>query len=187
VFFALWPDPRVAAAIVRATRRAVRLSGGRPMAKDRLHVTVAFLGELDRDELERAQTAAPVATGAFDIVLDRLGFFVHSRVLWLAPRIVPQELHALEQQLWEKLDERGFEREPRIFRPHVTLARRARAVEDDAVDAVRWPVADLALVESLPAGKRTHYEVLERWPLEPRNLSQGDAVSAAAGQSGSVE
>src|SRR5262245_61104038 len=42
VFFGLWPDETIAAAIVRATKRAVRLSGGRPIAKERLHITVAF-------------------------------------------------------------------------------------------------------------------------------------------------
>src|SRR5690606_35225532 len=99
VFSALWPEPTVAGALAHPTRRAVRRSGGRPMAKDRLHVTVAFLGALESEELERARSAAPIATGAFELVLDRLGFFEHSRVLWLAPRVVPAALRTLEQQL----------------------------------------------------------------------------------------
>ena len=55
-------------------------------------------------------------------------------------------------------------REPRIYRPHVTLARRARAVTD-AVDGVPWHVESLALVESLPDGRNVHYEVLQTWSL----------------------
>jgi len=47
---------------------------------------------------------------------------------------------------------------------HVTLARRARAIEE-VVEPVRWPVRELALVESLPHGKTVHYEVLQTWPL----------------------
>jgi 2'-5' RNA ligase len=78
---------------------------------------------------------------------------------------VPAKLSELEQQLWAALADRGFEREPRPFIPHMTLARRARAVEDEAVEAVPWHVAELALVESLPTPNNVHYEVLERWPL----------------------
>ena len=97
--------------------------------------------------------------------LDRIGHFEQSRVLWIAPSSVPPELAALERELWERLTERGFEREPRIYRPHVTLARRARAVPEEPFEPVLWHAADLALVESVPAGKKARYEVLERWPL----------------------
>jgi 2'-5' RNA ligase len=164
VFFGLWPDEATAAAIVRATKRAVRLSGGRPIAKERLHITVAFLGELTAEELGRAFAAAPVATGAFDLTLDTVGFFPRSRVLWLAAREVPQALNELEQRLWVALEERGFAREPRIYRPHVTLAKKARAVSED-VDSIAWRVEELVLIESLPAGRSVHYEPLQRWAL----------------------
>ena len=164
VFFALWPDTATTVSLVRATRRAVRLSGGRPIAKERLHITVAFMGELTEAELAQARSAVPVQTGAFDLALDMLGFWPESRVLMLAPRVVPPVLRDLERRLWEALEQHGFKREPRIYRPHMTLARRARAVEEP-VAAVLWRVEDLALVESLPAGRSVHYEVLQRWPL----------------------
>ena len=54
--------------------------------------------------------------------------------------------------------------EERIYRPHITLARRARPIEA-AVEPIHWHVEDLALVESFPDGRNVHYEVLERWPL----------------------
>ena len=164
VFFALWPDDATRTSLVRATRRGVRLSGGRPIAKERLHVTVAFLGEVDAERLELARGAAPIRVGPFDLVLDLLGVWPQSRVLWLAGREVPDALNTLEHDLWTALEERGFRREERIYRPHVTLARRARAVEE-TVDPVHWRVTELALVESLPDGRNVHYEVVQRWPL----------------------
>ena len=164
VFFALWPDDATRSALVRATKRAVQLGGGRPVAKERLHVTVAFLGQVTDEQLASARAAAPVAVGAFDLTLDLLGVWPQSRVLWLAGRHVPDALNALESELWTRLEPRGFVREERIYRPHLTLARRARPVEED-VDPVTWPVTELALVESLPDGRNVHYEVLERWPL----------------------
>ena len=164
VFFALWPDDATRAAISRATREAVRLSGGRPIAKDRLHLTVAFLGELTAAGLDGARAVPPVAVGPFDLTLDTVGIWPESKILWLAPSTPPDALGELEGQLWDALAEHGFRAEERVYRPHVTLARRARPVEA-AVEPVRFEVRDLALVESIPDGRNVHYEVLERWPL----------------------
>lgn len=164
VFFALWPDDATRAAISRATREVVQASGGRPVAKDRLHMTVAFLGELTPEGLAIARSVPPIATGGFDVVLDVAGVWPESRVLWLAPQAPPEALGELEADLWEALGARGFRAEERIYRPHVTLARRARPVEA-AVTPVPWRVEELALVESFPDGRSVHYEVLERWPL----------------------
>lgn len=164
VFFALWPEDATRAAISRATRDAVRSSGGRPIAKERLHLTVAFLGELTEAGLAVARAVPPIRVGPFELALDAIGVWPESRVLWLAPSAPPDALGQLEGRLWEALVERGFRAEDRVYRPHVTLARRARPVAQN-VDAVRWPVRDLALVESFPDGRGVHYEVLERWAL----------------------
>jgi 2'-5' RNA ligase len=164
VFFALWPDDVTRGALSRATRVAVRRSSGRPIAKERLHLTVAFLGELTPAGLAAARAVPPVPVGAFELVLDWVGVWPESRILWLAPSEIPPRLVALEAELWERLATLGFRPEERVYRPHVTLARRARAV-DASVAPVTWPVHELALVESFSAGRGVHYEVLERWPL----------------------
>jgi len=162
VFFALWPDDATRTRLARATKECVRRSGGRPIAKDRLHVTVAFLGSLTPVGLEIASTVPPIAVGPFALTLDAIGSF--DSTLWLGARSVPKPLTELERRLWGGLEAKGFVREQRIYRPHVTLARRARPVEAQ-VDPVEWPVAELALVESLPAGRNVHYELLRTWPL----------------------
>ena len=164
VFFALWPDDATRAAMSRATREAVRLSGGRPIAKERLHVTIAFLGELTAAGLDVARGVPPIPVGPFELTFDAVGIWPESKILWLAPSTVPDALSQLEERLWTELVERGFRAEERVYRPHVTLARRARPVES-AVEPVSFPVRDLALVESFPDGRNVHYEVLERWPL----------------------
>ena len=164
VFFALWPDDATRAAISRATREAVRSSGGRPIAKERLHVTIAFLGELTAAGLDVARNVPPIPVGPFELTLDAVGVWPESKVLWLAPSTMPDALGELEERLWIALVERGFRAEERVYRPHVTLARRARPVEF-AVEPVHFPVRELALVESFPDGRNVHYEVLERWAL----------------------
>jgi len=164
VFFALWPDADTRSRLARATKDAVRRSGGRAIAKDRLHVTVAFLGNLTPAGLETASSVPPIRVGAFALVLDTVGTFAASRTLWLGARSVPSALTELEHRLWDALGAKGFIREQRIYWPHMTLARRARAV-DAQIDPVEWQVAELALVESLPSGRNVHYEPLQTWPL----------------------
>lgn len=164
VFFALWPDDATRSAISRATRDVVSASAGRPIAKDRLHLTVAFLGELTAAGVDVARQAAPISVGAFELALDTLGIWPESKILWLAPSAPPDALSELEARLWDALIERGFHGEDRIYRPHVTLARRARPIEA-TVAPILWSVRELSLVESFPDGRNVHYEVLERWLL----------------------
>lgn len=164
VFFALWPDDTTRSALRFTTQRAVQACKGRPIAKGNLHLTVAFLGELSAEGLAAARAVPPIPVGEFEITLDAVGVWPESKILWLAPLAPPVALGELEGQLWDGLAERGFRTEDRIYRPHVTLARRAQAIEE-VVEPVRWPVRELALVESIPYGKNVHYEVLETWPL----------------------
>ncbi|HVJ28828.1 MAG TPA: 2'-5' RNA ligase family protein, partial [Gammaproteobacteria bacterium] len=79
VFFALWPDDATRAAISRATRDAVRSSGGRPIAKERLHVTIAFLGELTAAGLDVARGVPPIPVGPFELTLDAVGIWPESK------------------------------------------------------------------------------------------------------------
>lgn len=164
MFFALWPTERTRVRILRATRRAVRGSGGRPTPAHNLHITLAFLGAVTDRQLERALAVPPIPAGVFELVLDTLGYWPRSRILWLAPRSIPAPLTALERELWAGLTEAGFEREARIFRPHLTLVRRGRAVRE-AVRPVRWSVRRLALVESVPEPGGSRYRPIRFWRL----------------------
>ena len=55
------------------------------MPKDRLHVTVAFLGGLTEAGLEVARSVPPIAVGPFDLALDRLGEFANGGVALARP------------------------------------------------------------------------------------------------------
>jgi 2'-5' RNA ligase len=56
-----------------------------------------------------------------------------------------------------------FMLERRPFAAHVTLVRKARVAELPPLPAVRWPVSDFCLVQSV----RATYEPLERFALTP--------------------
>ena len=171
VFFALWPDPATRSAVAKATRRAVRACGGRPTRADNFHITVAFLGGLDAVALEVAERVPPIDVGRFELTLAVLGFWTRPRMLWLAPETAPNTLVALERTLWERLIKHGFEREARPFHPHLTLARRASAV-DATIKPIRWSVGQLTLLESVPVQGGVRYEPLRHWPLENEDQAE---------------
>jgi 2'-5' RNA ligase len=162
VFFALWPDAATRKAIVRATREAVRRSGGRAVPEANLHVTLAFLGPITPEDLDRVLAIEPPNSLPFELRLERLGFWDGSRVLWIGATETPPALLELERALWDALVALGFTRERRIYRPHLTVARKAQAARGEAA-AVTWPVSGIALVESRPSPRSARYEVLRKW------------------------
>lgn len=164
VFFGLAPDAETRAALVRATRRAVKAAGGRATPAGNLHLTLAFLGEITPAELARARRVPPIAVAPFTIELDRLGFWSRNQILWLGPSAPPAPLIELERALWAGLVAQRFERPAGRFRPHLTLARRARAAHAP-IEAVRWNVARLTLFESRQTVRGVQYDPLAEWAL----------------------
>lgn len=100
-----------------------------------IHLTLAFLGELDDDRLALAMEATRVATHdfpSFEYRLNAPGVFgspQQPRVIWLGVEDAPlAQLHGsplqrLHHTLNRELQRRGFETEKRPFSPHLTLAR----------------------------------------------------------------
>lgn len=94
-----------------------------------IHLTLAFLGELNDAQLVQANEAAAYAAGLyrpFTYHLAGLGTFGpprQPRVLWMGVSAPSGMLHAAQQALALALEQRGFAIEKRPFSPHLTLAR----------------------------------------------------------------
>ncbi|HLX57030.1 MAG TPA: RNA 2',3'-cyclic phosphodiesterase [Ktedonobacteraceae bacterium] len=100
-----------------------------------IHLTLAFLGELDDDQLALAKEATRAAAQdfpSFEYHLTSLGIFgspIQPRVIWMGIEDQPSgQLHGsplqqLRRTLNRELERRNFEVEKRPFSPHLTLAR----------------------------------------------------------------
>lgn len=164
VFFALWPPAGVASQLHAAAGAAQAACGGRAMRRETLHITLAFLGGIAAPRLADAEDAASrTMAPAFEMTLDRLGYWKHNRILWAGCMVAPAALVDLAGALAARLTSAGFRLDERPFAVHATLLRNAACATPPALAAtIRWPVIDFALVES-HGGSR--YEVLRRWPL----------------------
>jgi 2'-5' RNA ligase len=164
-FFALWPDEDAAQSLAALSESIAAQAGGKPVPRERIHLTLAFLGELAPARAEEACNAAAV-TGSrgFELVLDQLGSFRAARVAWAGCSHGPPGLKTLQTRLAKALVSRDFVLEERPFAAHVTLARKiSKALEREPMPPIVWRAREYTLVRSEAGTGR--YTVLERWNL----------------------
>jgi 2'-5' RNA ligase len=165
LFFACWPAEDAARALARLGGELATRLDGRAVPAEKIHLTLAFLGELAPERVAAAIGVASALRGdPFTLVLDRLGAFRNARVAWAGASAVDPGLVALQVLLEERLRAAGFAFEARPFKAHLTLARKVgRALREEAMPPVAWRVTDFALVRSESGTGR--YTTMERWAL----------------------
>ncbi|TNG02963.1 MAG: RNA 2',3'-cyclic phosphodiesterase [Gammaproteobacteria bacterium] len=167
VFFALWPDDGVRKHL-DAIAQSNRPEKSRPIRRGNLHATLNFLGNLPEERIPDLLEAASGVRGRHCVLeLTKLEVWRRSAVLALCPDTVPDVLVQLHAKLDHRLIEAGFETESRKYRPHVTLARKARVKMDPVYldTPLKWVVDEFVLVESVSISDGVRYDVLERWEL----------------------
>lgn len=166
LFFALWPDAEVRARLATWIPTP-HDHNGHPVPATNLHLTLTFLGNqsnAQRDCLEAA--AARVSAGAFELAIDHLGYWSRPRIVWAGTQTAPSALMTLVERLNLALAACGYQPEPRIFQPHITLARKAlRPPAQTQLPAILWQAREFCLVASV-ATQGSEYRVLSRWPLD---------------------
>jgi 2'-5' RNA ligase len=169
VFFALWPGAFVRDALAAAAVKAQAECAGRATPAAKLHITLFFVGEIERARLGALETcAAAVRAERFALDMGVLGYWRHNRIVWAGARQCPTALESLVSQLTANLAREGIAGEDRRFVPHVTLVRNARgAPKETSLDAPEWDVRTFALVESVRVGGGVRYDVRGEWPLTP--------------------
>jgi 2'-5' RNA ligase len=167
LFFAAWPAQDLQARLGGLAQDLKRECGGRATAASNIHLTLLFLGDVDRDRLSRLESiAASIAARRFDLLVDRVEYWHHNRIVWAGVDRCPDALQALVSELGRALEPEGFRPERRPYVPHITLIRNARRRPvASAIAPIGWPVSGLALVESVRREKGRAYEVLREWPL----------------------
>ncbi|MFB6291464.1 MAG: RNA 2',3'-cyclic phosphodiesterase [Candidatus Bipolaricaulia bacterium] len=99
------------------------------VSRDNLHITLKFLGDVDRKEVptikQKAEKSAAVVN-PFNIEIDKLSSFPNPgfpKVIWLGSSSPPEEIFKLQEDLETRLENLGFDKEDRDYVPHVTLGR----------------------------------------------------------------
>ena len=168
VFFALWPEAWLAEAWHRQGERLQAECGGRLMRAATLHITLAFIGEVERSriaELRALGERNPLPRVKLECTQQ--GWWENKNIVWLMPHHVPKELIIFQHELVQRLRYAGFACDGRNFTPHVTLLRRvAREPHERWFKSVStWQPNGLTLVESQRTGRGAEYVPLGSWPV----------------------
>jgi 2'-5' RNA ligase len=165
VFFALWPDARVRAALHTHGWALHRELGGKLTRADSVHLTLLFLGNIPEGRLPPViRLADDVRFQPFDMTIDTVRCWRHNRIAWAGPSRMPASLTDLVRQLEVAAREAGFAWDERPYAAHVTLVRKARCRPVDIGPvAVQWPVREFVLVRSQVDSTGSRYSVIGRW------------------------
>lgn len=166
LFFALWPDPELSTEISRLARE-VQGHNGRQHHPDDLHMTLVFLGAVGAEQLPCIERVADdVVARPFCLRLDRIDFWPRPRILLLGGSETPENLADLVGSLQAGLAGCGFKPERRPYRPHITLARKARKVAAaDLERPLEWRPREFVLAGSNLQGKPPRYQILKSWKI----------------------
>lgn len=143
---------------------------------EQLHLTLRFIGEVDRpiaDDL--ADALGRIRSAPFDLRIAGLGRFEqrNSGTLWAGVEPRPP-LIALAAKVERTCQSVGLEPERRAFHPHITLARwkgrRTLEVRDflelrGGISSEPFAVRDFILFESRLSRHGAHYEEVTRYAL----------------------
>ena len=147
LFYALWPD-----AATRAALAAWQASlGGKPTRPDKLHLTLAFLGQRPAAELPALlDILEQLPARPMRLAFDHASHFPKLALAWAALAQPSPALLDVRAACMQALAGQGLA--PRFehdrFTPHVTLARQAPPPAGEDVAPVAWQADELVLVES---------------------------------------
>jgi len=167
LFFAAWPPPRTALGLYRWASEAARETRGRVTRAETIHLTLAFLGEIEESRISAVIDAGRAIVGkAHALPIEQARYWPHNRIVWVGPNETPPPLAALAADLKGLLMGKGFEVERRAFEAHVTLIRKARAPRElPPLPELDWPVNEFVLVRSTLSNEGSSYDVLGRFAL----------------------
>lgn len=156
--------------------------GGAYKSPDNFHITLEFLGELDKSQVPVLINVLTKVAGQcepFELTVGGLGVFPsfkRAHTLWTGIGGNLPELDRLKKDLHLELKNRDFKLEERQFKPHITLASRPTFDQCDLTvlrskSLGHCRVREIVLFESKVTGGRRAYINLAGAGLEQSSSS----------------
>lgn len=168
LFFALWPSHRQRDSLRDVINPVLSTVEGASVDRRDWHVTLVFIGDFPEQHLpgllKAMQLIDPVE---IRLRFDSLSFWQQPKIACMHAKTTPPELAKLVNQLQQAIAPLGIAPEDRVYRPHITVARRARAFPEIRLARpleLLW--SDFELVESLTLRGEPHYRPLKQELLD---------------------
>ena len=168
LFFALWPEIATRNELADLSNRLRSNTPARWIRPENLHITLAFLGDVEKGRIKSlASAASEVEPRGVKFKLDRIEHWRKPQVICLTAAERSGVLDDLATDLTSRLRNAGFILENRPFLAHLTLARKAvaHATEIRLQETIVWKSREFVLVESTHHPEGSLYTTLSSWPL----------------------
>ena len=138
---------------------ALSVVEGTAIDRGNWHITLVFIGDFAEQNIAELQAAAgEIEPFDFRLRFDRISFWQRPKIATMNPRNVPAELEQLVKSLEQILIPFGFEPNERVYRPHITVARRARSfAEVPLARPIDLEWSSFQLVESVSTTRGVQY------------------------------
>lgn len=176
LFVALCPPPEIRAILAAA---GGGVPGARWQGDDQLHLTLRFIGAVERPLAEDVAAAlSSIATPLPKVRIAGVGRFEQrgrTDTLWAA--VAPGDaLAALHRKVDQALVRVGLDPERRAYLPHITLARLPRSMghgpaierwvaDHAALNSASFTLPHMILYESHLGQSGARYDTIARWSL----------------------
>lgn len=171
LFFALWPDRQVRDHLDQISQQASQHLKGKRISPENLHVTLAFIGEVEFSTRCCLECVAKQVQGqAFTLFFNKMDYWEKNQIFWVGAHVLPPALTLLVTDLSTRLQVCGYHPESRPYQVHITLLRKAHPITQTLPSwkHFSWWVEEFCLVRSQLTALGSCYEIIAKWPLNKK-------------------
>ncbi len=152
--------------------------GGRFADPENFHLTLKYIGEIEEEKLKEIIEVLKKETQgvpSFKLELQGFGTFPKGKtcIPWLGVQQGEVSVKDLQGKIEGALEEIGYKKENRPFRPHMTFGRKVQLSSSDEAylqdalkgEKVSMEVSSIALMESTRISGKLVYPIIHEFPL----------------------
>jgi 2'-5' RNA ligase len=164
LFFALWPSHRQREMLRDTIGPSISNVEGTPVDRRNWHITLVFIGDVPEEKIPGLRSAVEVIDpGEIRLRFDTVSFWQKPKIACIHARTVPPELERLVTSLQQAMIPFGYTPDPRVYRPHITVARKVRVFpETRLARPIELTWSEFELVESVSFRGEVQYHPVKQ-------------------------
>jgi 2'-5' RNA ligase len=164
LFYALWPSHRQRELLRDTINPVLSAVEGHSVDRRYWHVTLVYIGDFPEERIPELMAATDIIEpGEIRLRFDTLTFWQRPKIACVHAKIIPSELERLVGTLQQALIPFGIEPEERVYRPHITVARKVRTFPDVGLArSIELSWSEFELVESISIRGEVQYRPLKQ-------------------------